>query len=354
MTFRFANPAAFQWLWLIPVLFALAIYIRRRQAMLLIATLGEKLTPFLTASVSNFKRHLKLTLELVCLAAMVFALARPQSGESKSKVKSEGVELMLLVDVSNSMLTEDARPSRLDLAKVELTRFVETLGGDKVGIIAFAGSAILLSPLTNDKSAIKMFLDSLSPTSVATQGTEFKKALLEAEAAFDRGGLGDNDGSHVTRAIVIASDGEDNEVGAMDVASQLVKKDIRIFSLAFGTEKGGPIPVKDDRGNLLGHRKDKSGKVVMSQTKGTVLKQLAQEGKGSFYHVSFGGDAVKNLAEDLLKLEKSEFESADLTNYDENYQPILFLAFLLGLIELLLGERRKNSQLWRGRFEVER
>src|SRR5262249_28233904 len=153
-----------------------------------------------------------------CLALFFFvvALARPQSGEGKTKAKSEGLEIVLAVDVSNSMMSEDVRPSRLALAQKELARFLDTLGGDKIGLVAFAGSAILLSPLTNDKSALKMYLESLSPNSVSTQGTDFKKALSEAANALKRGGTDADEVPNVTRVIVVVSDGEDNEKGGLD------------------------------------------------------------------------------------------------------------------------------------------
>ncbi len=352
MTFRFADPIAFQFLWLVPVLAILALLIRKRQFKELMRQLGEKSVPLLTASISSQKRNIKLILEVFCVVAMVFALARPQMGASKQKVVSQGVELMLVVDVSNSMLAEDAKPSRLELAKNELERLIFRLGGDKVGIIAFAGSAVLLSPITTDKSALVMFLNSLSPDAVSTQGTDFKRALAEAKSAFERGGLGGEVGTVVTRAIVIASDGEDNEAGAVAAAEELAKEGIRIFSLGFGTEKGSPIPMRDQRGNLLGYRKDRGGQVVMSQTKGTVLKELAKQGQGSFYQVSFGGNAIEALISDLDRLEKSNFENAEMVDYGENFQLPLFFAILFGLIELALGERKKTGRLWRGRFEV--
>lgn len=187
--FRFANPLAFQLLWLVPVVLLLGFYLAKNQRARLMKHLGKKLTPFLTSSVSTKRRKWKMILEAAVVLFFVLALARPQAGQSRQKVRSEGIEVMLLVDVSKSMLAEDIKPSRLELAKKELMRFVELGSGDRIGIVAFAGSAVLLSPMTNDASAIKMYIDSLSPDSVSSQGTEFRKALDEASSAFDRGGL---------------------------------------------------------------------------------------------------------------------------------------------------------------------
>lgn len=352
MSFRFENPAAFQFFWLIPLLIGLTWFLTRAQRAKIKQQIGERLIPFLTASISSTRRWWKIALEVLVLVAFVFALARPQSGESKKKVKSEGVEIMLLVDVSRSMLAEDTRPSRLELAKKELSRLLDMMEGDRVGLIAFAGSAVLLSPLTTDRPALKMFLESLSPEAVTTQGTEFRKALDEAGSALSRGGIEETDQSVVTRVLVVASDGEDNEVGAFDAAKELADKGTRIFTLGFGTEKGSPIPVRDERGNLRGYKKDKSGKVIVSTTKGTVLKTLAAEGRGAFHHVTFGGNAVSQLYNEIKQLERSEFDNAEVTDYDENYQWILFLGLLIAGIEIFLRERRKTGRLWRGRFEV--
>ena len=249
-SFRFENPAAFQLLWIIPILWILFKVFQGRTRKRIHAAYGDRISKFLSFSVSLTKRNLKRRLQYLVLALFVFSLAAPQVGQNKKKVKSEGIELILMVDVSNSMLAEDAKPSRLDLAKKELKRLVDRAFGDRIGLIAFAGSAVVLSPVTQDKSALNMFIDSLGTETVSTQGTEFRKALAEAEAAFDRGGVEGDEDAVVTRAIIIASDGEDNEPGALEQAEKVAKQGVRIFTLGFGTERGAPIPLKDRWGNL--------------------------------------------------------------------------------------------------------
>lgn len=350
--FRFESPAVLSVLWLLPFFAILALWQWRMGRKKMAKALGSRMAPFLLNSVSTTKRKWKLFLQLTSIALCVFALARPQSGRSLQKVKSEGIELMFLIDVSQSMLAEDIKPSRLELAKKDLMQFLDLSSGDRVGLIAFAGSSILLSPMTSDRNALKMFIDSLTPQSVSLQGTEFRKALEEAREGFKRGGVEADQQTAVTRAIIIASDGEDQEEGAMETAKELAKSGIRIFTLGFGTEKGGPIPVRDEFGKLRGYLKDKSGQVVLSTSKGTVLKELAEAGKGSYYQATFGGNQMKLLREDIEKLERSVFDSAEVVNYDEKYQPILFCAILLALIELFLGDRRGAQRIWRGRFEV--
>lgn len=349
--YRFADHAAFQLLWLIPLIIFLVWWTGRRRAQVIQSQISAPIAKFLTRSLSSSKRKWKLILQCMTLFFFVIALARPQSGEGKQKAKSEGLEIMIAIDVSNSMLTEDARPSRLELAKREITRFLDLLGGDKVGLIAFAGSAILLSPLTNDKAALKMFLESLSPESVATQGTDFKRALTEANQALHRGGE-DSEDDKITRVIVLASDGEETEQGGLDTAKKIAESGTRIYTLGLGTENGGQIPVRDKNGNMIGYKKDRKGQPVISKFTGDALKALAEAGKGEYLHVSFGGDSVKFLRDSIDRLQKAQFESFEVQNYEEHYQIFLFFGLLFALLELLLGERKSEGRIWRGRFEI--
>ena len=185
--FRFGNPQAFSLLWLLPVLAFIFIFAQRRARGRIQSAIGAKLTPFLMASYSPMRRRVKLGVRFVALIFFILALARPQTNKGMTAVKSEGVELIIALDVSTSMLAEDIKPSRLEYAKSELNKLLDLLGGDKVGMVAFAGSAVLLSPLTTDKSALKMYIEQASTQSVQTQGTDFRKALMEAHLAFEHG-----------------------------------------------------------------------------------------------------------------------------------------------------------------------
>ncbi len=352
MIYRFAEIFWFQLLWVLLVLGIVGYIVQKRQQKKIARFFGISMAPFLTSSVSLMRRRWKLFMELGALTFFIFALARPQSGSSQQKVKSEGIEIVLLFDVSNSMEAEDIKPSRLDLAKKEVNRFLDLLSGDRVGLVAFARSAILLSPVTPDISALRMYIESLTTKSVSSQGTEFSRALKEAKEAFRRGGVEGGDETAVTRAILIISDGEDQEPGALKIAEQLADEGIRIFSLAVGTEKGGPIPVRDEFGNLKGYHQDSQGKVVVSKTQGLPLQELARVGKGSFYQASYGNDAARSLFKDMKQLEQSQFGSSLLTVYDEKYQYFLIPGLLLIIIEMLISERKRKGRIWRGRFEV--
>ncbi|MEZ0393247.1 MAG: VWA domain-containing protein [Pseudobdellovibrionaceae bacterium] len=349
--FRFENPQAFFYFWLIPILIVFAVAFSKRAQSKLKRALGSRVAPFLTASVSKVRRRWKLSLQCVVLFFFILALARPQMGESKQEVRSEGVEIMFVVDVSNSMLAEDVKPNRLEQAKVELSKLIDQMPGNKIGIIAFAGSATLLSPLTTDPTSLKLYLESLSPLAVSTQGTEFHSALSEAGAAFQRGGAETDDTVKVTRVILLASDGEDHGPQALEEAEKLAQKGIRIFTLVYGTEKGGAIPERDGMGFLRGYKKDNQGQTVLSTVKGDALRALAEKGKGVSYHASFGGDHMQKILADLNQLEKTQFESEIATQFDERFQIFVFFGILFAMIELLLGDRRPGSRLWSGRFE---
>ena len=313
---------------------------------------GERLAPYLTRSVSQSKRNAKLILQALVAALMILSMARPQAGQSKEEIHSEGIELALLVDVSESMMADDARPSRLEQAKVDLSKFVDMLSGNKIALVAFAGSAALLSPLTNDPSSLKLFIDSLSINSVSTQGTNFGQALEEARGAFHRGSENGESPQKVNRAVIVFSDGEDHEPGAHKVAESMSQEGIRIFTLAYGTAKGAPIPERDSLGYLKGYKKDRSGNTILTTVNGDELKHLAESGGGQFYFASPGANYLNQIYESINAIEKSKFESQMSMNYEELFQRFLGLALILGFIELALSERRTPFRLWRGRFEV--
>ena len=352
MNFRFANPEYLVWLWL-PIaglaIFFLTEQMHRRR-------LSKNFDPAVIGMVAGTLATKKRILRQICLwlglILAVLAWARPQAGKGQSQIKSRGIELVVALDVSNSMLTEDIRPSRLEVAKAELSRLFDLLPGDKVGLVAFAGSATLISPLTNDKSALKMFMESISPQSVESQGTSFQRALNEATGAFERGGVDSDEKTRVTRAVLVFSDGEDNEKGALEEARKLADNGVRIFTVAIGTENGGPIPNRDERGYLTGYKRDKSGKNILSTVHGDFLKEMAEIGKGGFYHLDFSGGQSKLIRADLDKLSKTEFQNDMITNYDEKFFYFLAPAIILLFVFLGLNERLAAGRLWRGRFEV--
>lgn len=350
--FRFENKFYLEWIFLLPIFWGFFVFFQRKTRLKLNQLVGQRLGPFLTQSVSLRKRQWKQFLQTLVFVFAVLSLARPQMGESEQKIKSEGIEVLLLVDVSESMMADDVKPNRLEQAKIELSRLVDLAPGNKYALVAFAGSAALLCPLTNDPGAVKMYLESLTTDSVSSQGTNFESALEEADQAFKRGGVSEDESSKATRVILVASDGEDQEQGALEKAQKLGEEGTRIYTIAYGTEKGASIPVRDGMGYQKGYKKDRSGQTIITSVKGDFLKQLAESGKGSFYFAVFGGDHMKSLNDEFVHLEKTLFDSKMSVQYDEKFQIFLLFAFVIGLIELLLGERKLSARLWRGRFEV--
>lgn len=346
---RFENPAVFQQFWIVAVAFGIWLFfqlqLRRRRLKKMKPTVFE----YLARNQSPVKKIIKVILRFSAMVFVMIALARPQLGIGVIEVKSQGFEIMLLVDVSNSMLSDDVKPSRLEIAKKDLEKLVDLLPGNRIGLVGFAGSAALMSPLTNDPAALKMYIDSLSPDVVSSQGTDFREALNQAETAFERGGVSSSDEVRVSRVILLVSDGEDHEAKATEKVKELKAKGISVFSVAYGTEKGGPIPERDQMGYLKGYKKDNSGQTIITTVNTQSLQFLAQTGGGQFYFSTLGGDHIKQLVKDFEEQEKSDFASSTATKYEEKYQYFLFIAFLLLLFDLFLSERRQ-IQLPRRRF----
>ncbi len=313
---------------------------------------GEKVTAWLSQSVSIPRRRWQLGLQILGLSFLIIALARPQMGQSEQEVKSEGVELMILADVSDSMLSEDIKPSRLQQMKIELSKLIDLMPGNKTGLIAFAGSSALMSPLTTDPGALKMYIDSLDTNSVSSQGTNIEVALSYAKEAFEKGGVTQDQTLKTTRIVLVVSDGEDQEPGALEIADKLAKEGFHIITVAYGTEKGGTIPARDRYGNLTGMRKDKTGQTIITQMKGDFLKSLAEKGQGHFYFSNFGGDHLRKISDDINLYEKTQFASSVATQYDEKFTYPLLLGLILIWISLLISERNQNLRPWKGQYET--
>jgi len=349
---RWANTDAFYLLLVVALLVAAYFYFEKSSQLRLNKAFGNKVAAYLAQSASLVKRRLQMFFQAAALILFIVALARPQAGESQQEIKSEGVELLVLADVSESMLAEDVKPSRLQQMKIELSKLLELMPGNKIGIIAFAGSSTLLSPLTTDPNALRMYIDSLDVNSVSSQGTNFETALNYAKEAFEKGGVTQDDASRTTRAVLVVSDGEDHEEGALDAAKKLAKDGIRIFTIAYGTEKGGAIPDRDPYGNATGFKKDSSGQPVLTQVKGDFLKSMAQAGEGQFYFAYFNGDHLRRFVDDLGQLEKTQFQSSMLTQYEEKFTWPLLAGLILLFISFLISDRKSTNTEWTGKYET--
>lgn len=352
--FRFFNPEHFVLLLALPAIYYFYKFQKSRSLQKLEKFYSKDKFNFLLKNYNPKKDQRALNLQLIGLVFLIFALARPQTTDGVIKVKNEGSEIILMVDVSQSMLAQDLKPNRLEIAKKELSRLVDMSAGDRFGLIAFAGSAVLLSPVTADRDAIKMYIESLSTDTVSTQGTNIVKALQVAERSIVEGSSSDPNQLEtvVSQSIIIASDGEAHDQGALDKVKELVEKKIKIFTLAFGTLKGAPIPVYDRSGQMRGYLTDRQGQTVLSQVKGDALKAIAEAGDGDFYQFSFDQDTMKALTETLSRLEKAKYSEGELKTYGELYYIFLPIAFAFLTLGITLSRTKKSIGKWRGRFET--
>lgn len=335
--FRFASPIYFYLLILIPILTAVYVLVQYRMKKQLKKFGDIELMRDLMPDVSPLRRHVKFSLMMLALGLLVVLLARPQYGTRNEEVKRSGIEVAIAVDVSNSMLCKDVSPSRLDKSKMIVSKLVEQFDEDKVGLVAFAGSAITLLPMTSDYVSAKMFLDQLNPATVSVQGTNVAEAITRATAGFTKK-------TNVGRALILITDAEDNEPGAIEAAKQARKEGVQIFVLSVGTEEGGPIPMGDGS-----FKKDLSGNVVTTKLNEQIGKSIAQAGGGLYVHVDQTNLAQSLLEKEIEKMQKEDISQSMYSEYDEQFVAVALLLFIVLVVELCMMERKNH---WLGRFKL--
>ena len=264
---------------------------------------------------------------------LFLAAAGPQCGERTELTKRTGIDLVVALDASNSMLARDVKPSRLERAKLEVTALLERLNGDRVGLVVFAGDAFIQCPLTTDYAAARMFLRAVEPMSMATQGTAIADALYQAKEVLEGGGRGD-----AGKAVLLITDGGDQRGDALEAASALGEAGIRIFAVPVGGTEGEPIPLLDRNGNLEGYKKDKEGHTVLTRTDVAGLRELSSRGGGLLFQGAGADLGVLKFLPELEKIQKGEFESRLSVQYDDKYPWFAWPAFALLCAALALGE----------------
>lgn len=323
---RFEDPIFLWLLCILPVLILIRLIgWRRRHAKL--KKLGDpELLKQLMPGISKYRPTVKFCLLLSALALLIVMLARPQMGSKISHDKRQGIETIICLDISNSMLAEDVVPSRLDKSKMLVENLVDNFTNDKIGLIVFAGDAFVQLPITSDYVSAKMFLQNITPGLIQTQGTNIADAIDLASKSFTQQ-------NNVGRAIVVITDGENHEPGATEAAVAAKKKGINVFILGIGNTTGAPIPMGDG-----GYLKDHSGNTVMTALNENMCKELAQAGSGQYIHVDNTSDAEKTLNDDLTKLQKGDTSSVIYSEYDEQFQAVGILVILLLIIEICILE----------------
>lgn len=325
---RFDDTIYLWLLLLIPLLMFLRWAMNRRQAKRLKKFGDPALLKALMPDVSRWRPLVKFCLLLTALAVLIFMLARPQMGTSVSHEKRNGIEAIICMDISNSMKAEDVAPSRLDKSKLLVENLTDHFVNDKIGLVVFAGDAFVQLPITSDYVSAKMFLRNIDPSLIATQGTDIGRAIQVAMHSFTQQ-------EKVGRAIIVITDGENHEGGAMEAAEAAKKKGINVFILGVGDPKGSPIPMGN--GEYL---KDATGQTVMSVLNEDMCKQIAQAGSGTYIHVDNNSDAQEQLNDDLTKLQRGETNSVIYSEYDEQFQAFGILAILLLIAEVCALEAK--------------
>lgn len=330
--YQIEEPTYFIYLLLIPALLVVFLLVfwwkKRMQKQFADEDLFKKLSP----EKSSFKSILKMLAFLIGLAFLIVSLTNPKMGTKLETVKRQGVDIVFALDVSKSMLAEDIAPNRLEKSKQIITKIIDKLGSDRIGIIIYAGNAYPLLPITTDHGAAKMFLQSASPNMVSSQGTAINEAIKLATSYY-------NNDEQTNRFLFIISDGEDHQDDASSAIAQATKDGIKTYTIGIGTEKGGPIPLKD-RGVLQGYKKDSKGEVVITKMNESTLKEIAANGNGKYLLGNRTQETVDYVEQVLVKAEKSEFESTKFSDYKDQFQWFIGLGLLFLILDAFMLEKK--------------
>lgn len=334
--FRFANIEMLWWLITTPVfVIAYIIYTKHKRRQLM--EFGDhELVAQLMPDASKGRPIWKFSLLLLAWVLLIVAGSRPQYGQQEKTIKRQGIEVMVALDISNSMLAEDVTPNRLDRAKQILSKMIDNMVDDKVGLVVFAGEAFTQLPITCDYVSAKMFLNTITPNLISTQGTAIGAALQTAVTSFGA------TESEAGRAIILITDGENHEDDAIAAAKQAQELGIQVFVVGIGKPEGSPIP----KSGSNDYFKDRSGQVVVSRLNEEMCQQIAAAGKGIYVRCDNTNTAMRALQQELDRMATAELESTVYADYNEQYQSFVLIALLLIVIEFFILSR-KNHRLTR-------
>lgn len=325
---RFEDPIYLWMLLIIPILVLVRFIVWQKRKRNLRKFGEPSLLKEMMPDVSKYRPTIKFCLLLSAITILIFMIARPQVGSKISHEKREGIEVLIALDISNSMLAQDVIPSRLEKSKLLIEDLVDHFTNDKVGLVVFAGDAFVQLPITNDYVSAKMFLQNINPSLITTQGTDLARAISLSQSCFTQR-------EHIGRAIIVITDGEDHEGGALEAAREAYKKGINVFILGVGTSKGAPIP--DGNGGYL---KDNSGQTVLSALNEQMCQQVAKAGNGVYIHVDNTSDAQERLNKELSKLQSGISDTVVYSEYNEQFQIFGIILLLLLIVETILLESR--------------
>lgn len=329
--FRFESPIYLYLLFLIPVFFVLFLYSNYRRKKKIRDFGDSELVEQLMPNYSSFRVTLKFVLLLVAFVLCVFLFARPQFGGKYETVKRRGVEVMIALDISNSMMAQDVAPNRLERAKLLVSRMIDKLNTDKVGLIVFAGDAFIQLPMTSDYVSAKMFLDNITPNLITRQGTNVGEAIRLAMRSF-------TGSQNSAKTVVVITDGENHEPGALEAVQDAAEKGIQINVLGIGSLQGSPIPVEGSDDFM----KDRSGNVVVTKFNEALCQQLAKAGGGIYSYISNNNSAQRAIDSQIEKLAKDDVESKVYTEYNEQFMPIAWMLLVVLVLEMFIMNKRNK------------
>ena len=330
--YKLEEPIYFYALAIIPVMIVIFLLVlwwkKRTQKKFADLELLEQLAP----NSSVFKSTLKLLILSLGIAFLVLALVNPKMGSKLKTVKREGVDIVFALDVSRSMLAEDIAPNRLEKAKQVISKIIDNLGSDRVGVIIYAGNSYPLLPITTDHAAANMFLQNASPDLVSSQGTAINEALELAKTYY-------NNDEQTNRFLVIISDGEDHQEETKQMAQNLSNDGVKVYTIGVGTEKGGPIPLRES-GDLVGYKKDRKGETIITKRNAEVLQNIADIANGKYIDGNITENPVKEISSIMANAQKSEFETKQFSDYKDQFQWFLGIGVFFLLLDVFLFEKK--------------
>ena len=326
--FRFEHPYMLYFLLIVPLLWLGQIFWQRARNKKLSATIDSELQHRIMPLASKAKTWLKLSIYSLALVASILGIANPQIGSKTEELKRQGIDLMIALDISNSMNAEDLSPNRLERAKRSLKELLTYLKSDRIGIVVFAGEAFVQLPITTDYSAAKLFLDNIQPDLIATQGTDIGNAIGLCLKSFDFD-------SPTSKAIIVISDGENHEEESISMAEEAASKGVVVHSIGMGSVEGAPIPLYA-RGQQLGFKKNQEGNTVVTKLNEEMLSELASVTGGIFIRASNAESGIAYIFDEVERMEKVEIGTKIYTDYEDRFQFLLLPALILLIIELII------------------
>jgi Ca-activated chloride channel family protein len=280
---------------------------------------------------SSIKTILKFVLQMVAVTGLIVALAQPQTGSRMEKIQRKGIDIMICLDVSNSMLAGDIKPNRLERAKQSISRLIDRLEGDRIGLIVFAGKAYTQLPITTDYAAAKLFLNTVNTGIAPTQGTAIADAIELAANSFGE--------SKHNKAIIVITDGEDHEGNTLEQTEAAVKKGMTVYTIGMGLPEGAPIPVFRDK-VMTGYKKDREGNTIISKLDETLLQRIASIGGGIYIRANNVESGLNRIFDEINKIQKTEIETKQFADYEDQYQYFAGFALLILFLDLFIFERK--------------